>query len=390
MSCLASLVSGKRPTINRSKMINEEKSENELKSYGALSNLGTPIYTQVKRKKFIRSQSAQTQITEVKSSKRVIHIHDGVTMEDLAQKLSQKFDKFSNKCLELNLLVKKDDYVGIILAGEIASLYDYRVENKAFDEDKVLGKSEAKKSDLPGRNPIITIMGHVDHGKTTLLDYIRDAKVAAGEAGGITQHIGAYSVSSKGKTLTFLDTPGHAAFASMRQRGANVTDIVVLVVAADDGVMPQTKESIKFCQQADVPLIVAVNKMDKEAAKPDQVKQELTEFNLTPEDWGGDTQFCPISALNGDGVDELLEAIALQAEIMELSADPKGKAEGVVIESKIEQGRGPVATVLVQSGTLKKGDSLVVGESYGRARSLMSSSGEDLKSALVLQLLFKS
>ena len=381
MSGLASIVSGKRPGINRSKKLNEEKSENELKSYGALSNLGTPIYTQVKRKKVYNGPSAQTKITEVKTSKRVVTVHGGVLASELAQKLSVKFDKFANTCLEINLLVKKEDYLGLGLAGEIADLWDYRVEDKAFDEDKVLERVDKNKSDLPLRNPIITIMGHVDHGKTTLLDYIRDAKVAQGEAGGITQHIGAYSVSVGEKTLTFLDTPGHAAFASMRQRGANVTDIVVLVVAADDGVMPQTKESIKFCQNAGVPIIVAVNKMDKEEAKPDRVKQELTEFELTPEDWGGDTQFCPISALKGEGVDQLLEAIALQSEIMELTASPKGKAEGVVIESRVEQGRGPVATILIQSGTLKKGDSLVVGESYGRARSLMSSLGKDLKAA---------
>jgi translation initiation factor IF-2 len=381
MSGLASIVSGKRPGINRSKKLSEEKSQNELKSYGALSNLGTPIYTQVKRKKIYNGPSAQTQITEVKNSKRNVTVHGGVVAAELAQKLSVKFDDFANMCLEMNLLVRKDDYLGLELAGEIASLYGYRVEDKAFDEDKVLEREDKKKSNHPLRNPIITIMGHVDHGKTTLIDYIRDAKVAQGEAGGITQHIGAYSVNVGEKTLTFLDTPGHAAFASMRQRGANVTDIVVLVVAADDGVMPQTKESIKFCQNAGVPIIVAVNKMDKEEAKPDRVKQELTEFELTPEDWGGDTQFCPISALKGEGVDHLLEAIALQSEIMELTANPNGKAEGVVIESRVEQGRGPVSTILIQTGTLKKGDSLVVGESYGRARSLISSLGKDLKSA---------
>jgi translation initiation factor IF-2 len=290
----------------------------------------------------------------------------------------------TDKLLDVNLLVKPDDFVGVILATEIAELYDYRVEDKAFDEDEYLNKdkvSEEEKSKLPFRNPIIAIMGHVDHGKTTLLDHIRAAKVAEGEAGGITQHIGAYSVDVKGKTLTFLDTPGHAAFASMRQRGADVTDIVVLVVAADDGVMPQTKESIKFCQNSGVPVIVAVNKMDKEGVNPERVKTELAEFSITPEEWGGDTQFVPISALKGEGIDDLLESIALQSEILELRANPKGKAEGIVIESKIEQGRGPVATVLVQTGTLKKGENIVVGESYGRARSLTDSRGKDLKSA---------
>ena len=381
---LASMISGKKPVVNRSLKLNEQRADSELKSYSTLSSLGRPIYSAVKKKKIYSGPSSSTQLTEKKESKRVISLHDGCTADLLAKKLSQKFKSMADACLEINLLVKSSDYIGIQLATEIASLYDYRVENKAFDEDKVIGKeklSTEEKEKLPLRNPIITIMGHVDHGKTTLLDYIRDAKVAQGEAGGITQHIGAYSVDVKNSTLTFLDTPGHAAFASMRQRGADVTDIVILVVAADDGVMPQTKESIRFCQQAGKPVIIAVNKMDKEAAKPDRVKQELTEFELTPEEWGGDTQYCHISALKGDGVDELLEAVALQAEMMDLRANPKGKAEGVVIESKIEQGRGPVATVLVQTGTLKKGESLVVGEAYGRARSLMSSFGEDLKSA---------
>jgi translation initiation factor IF-2 len=384
MGGLASMMSGKKPVVNRSLKLNEQRADNELKSYSTLSSLGKPIYTSVRKKKTYSGPSASTEITEKKTSKRVIYLHDGCTAELLAKKLSQKFKNMADACLEMNLLVKPSDFIGMYLATEIASLYEYRVENKAFNEDEVLGKeslSSEEREKLPLRNPIITIMGHVDHGKTTLLDYIRKAKVAQGEAGGITQHIGAYSVAVKNSTLTFLDTPGHAAFASMRQRGADVTDIVILVVAADDGVMPQTKESIRFCQQSGKPIIIAVNKMDKEAAKPDRVKQELTEFELTPEEWGGDTQFCHISALNGDGVDELLESVALQAEMMELRATPMGIAEGVVIESKVEQGRGPVATVLVQSGTLKKGDSLVVGESFGRSRSLMSSFGEDLKSA---------
>jgi translation initiation factor IF-2 len=225
-------------------------------------------------------------------------------------------------------------------------------------------------------------MGHVDHGKTTLLDTLRKAKVAAGEAGGITQHIGAYSVKvESGKQVTFLDTPGHAAFASMRQRGANATDIVVLVVAADDGVMPQTKESIKFCENAGVPIIVAINKIDKPGANLDRIKQELTEFNLLAEDWGGQTQFVPVSALKGDGIDNLLDAILLQAEMLDFRADPKGNVEGVVIESKIEAGRGPMATILIQTGTLHKGDSIVVGETCGRARSLTDHLGNQIDSA---------
>lgn len=381
---LAAMMSGKKANVSKSALLTQTRADSEMKSYAALSGSGRPIYTQVKKKRVYTGATNKTEITEVKDSKRVVGVHGGATVVELAKKLKVKSKELVDKALELNLLLKNEDFLGITLASEIASLYGYRVEDKKFDEAAVLEKevlSEEQKSNLPLRNPIITIMGHVDHGKTTLLDHIRKAKVVDGEAGGITQHIGAYSVNAGGKTLTFLDTPGHAAFASMRQRGADVTDIVVLVVAADDGVMPQTKESIKFCENSGCPIIIAVNKMDKEAANPDRVKSELSEHNLAPEDWGGQTQYFPISALKGDGVDELLEGIALQAEMMELRADPKGKAEGIVIESKIEQGRGPMATILVQKGTLKKGDTLVVGETFGRARSLMDSTGGMLTQA---------
>jgi len=343
---------------------------------------GRQIYTPMKRKRIFSGATRKTEITEVKDSKRVVHVFGVVTASDLADKLAQKFDIFQNNALNFNLLIKKDDYIGVKLASELSAQYGYRVENKAFDEDKVIGiEAKEEKSHLPLRNSIITIMGHVDHGKTTLLDNIRKTKVTAGEAGGITQHIGAYSVKVGKSTLTFLDTPGHAAFGSMRQRGADVTDIVVLVVAADDGVMPQTKESIKYAKKAGSPIIVAVNKMDKDGATPDRVKQELTEFELVSEDWGGDTMFVPISALTGDGIDNLLESIKLQAEMMDLRDDDKGNAEGMIIESKIETGRGPVATVLVQKGTLKKGDAVVCGENYGRARSLMDTTGKTIQSA---------
>lgn len=379
MGDLAAMVS-KKGAVGKTKDITNIRAEEEMKL--ATNIIGRQVYTPVKRKKVFTGSTKQTEITEVKKSKRVVNIHNAVTALDLSNKLSVKFEKLRNDALEQNLLLKEDDYLGVELANELAAMYDYRVENKAFDEEEVL-KSEVKapKSDLPLRNPIITVMGHVDHGKTTLLDYIRDAKVTAGEAGGITQHIGAYSVPVGETTLTFLDTPGHAAFASMRQRGANVTDVVILVVAADDGVMPQTKESIKFAKNAKCPIIVAINKMDKEGANPERIKQELTEFELVPEDWGGDTMFVPISALKGEGVDDLLESVKLQSEMMELRESPKGKAEGIIIESKVETGRGPVATVLVQKGTLKKGDAIVCDEFYGRARSLTDHSGKDVKSA---------
>jgi len=380
---LASMMSGKTRNVNKSLQLQQSRADAELKTYSsALSGLGRPLYSPIKKKKMFSGMGSQTELTEVKDKKRIIHVHKGCSAEELAKKLSVKFQDLANQVLDVNLLIKSDDYIGLTLAQEIGAIYGYRVDNKAFNEDEVLGKTEKiDTSGFPLRDPIITIMGHVDHGKTTLLDYIRNAKVADGEAGGITQHIGAYSVKTKKKNLTFLDTPGHAAFADMRQRGASITDIVILVVAADDGAMPQTKESIKFCQNAGVPIIVAINKMDKEGVNPEKVKSELAEFNLNPEEWGGETMYCPISALKGEGIDELLENVALQAEMLELRADPKGYASGVVIESKIEIGRGPVATILIEKGTLKKGDTIVVGESFGRARSLTNHLGELLTNA---------
>lgn len=383
LSGLASMLN--RRAVNRSQMLQETRADAELKAYTNLSGVSRPIYTTVKRKKQHSGPSRETEITSVREAKRVIKLHDYILAVDLARKLKIKFRELMNRCLEINLLLKQDDCLGVQLAGEIAALYDYRVENVAFQEEKILGKKELSEEEveqLPLRAPIITVMGHVDHGKTSLLDRIRSAKVADGESGGITQHIGAYSVQTAGeKTLTFLDTPGHSAFSSMRERGANITDIVILVVAADDGVMPQTRESIQHIQNAGVPMIVAINKIDKEDANPEKIKQELTEFNITPEEWGGDVQMIPVSALRGDGIDALLEAAALQAEIMQLRADPKVSAEGVVVESHIEVGRGAVATIVVQEGTLNKGSTIVVGETYGRARSLTDHSGAELKSA---------
>jgi translation initiation factor IF-2 len=377
MGDLAAMVSKKSSV--KTKDLTMMRADEELKFASAL--VGRTIYTPAKRKKIFSGPTQNTLITQVKDAKRFITVHGGCTAEELAGKLSLRFEAFSNKVLEMNLLVNADDYIGFTLASEIAAIWNYRVEDVAFNEDKVIGKVEGvDKSGFPLRSPVITIMGHVDHGKTSLLDYIRKAKVASGEAGGITQHIGAYQVKVKDGFLTFLDTPGHAAFANMRQRGADVTDIVVLVVAADDGVMPQTVESIKFCQNAKKSMIVAINKMDKPGANPDKVKQGLMEYGLTPEEWGGETIYVPVSAMTGLGVDSLLENIQIQAEVMELREEPNGSAEGVVIESKIEIGRGPVATILIQKGTLNKGDSLVVGETAGRARSLMDFQGKMLDS----------
>ena len=246
-----------------------------------------------------------------------------------------------------------------------------------FDEVEV----EDKEEDLVSRPPIVTIMGHVDHGKTTLLDTIRSSHVVTGEAGGITQHIGAYQVVKSGKTITFIDTPGHAAFTEMRARGAQITDIVILVVAADDGVMPQTKEAIEHAQAAGVPIIVAINKMDKVGANPDRIKTELTEYNLVAEDWGGDTIFVPISALTGKGVDDLLEMIILVSDLKDYKANPNRLGMGSVVEAKLDKGRGPVATLLVQNGTIKVGDIIVVGTTYGKIRSMEDETGKTISAA---------
>ena len=379
---LAALMSGK---VKAPKLrdISQMRADEELKSYQALSGLGRPIYTPVGKKKVYVGPSQKTKITATKESKRCVDIYDFTTVENLAKKLKVKFKDLRDKVLDINLLVKIDDVLGLNLAQEIALLYDYRVENVAFKEEEVFGvEDQSQQPSWPQRDPVVAIMGHVDHGKTTLLDTIRETKVASQDAGGITQHIGAYTVDTdKGKRICFLDTPGHAAFGQMRQRGANATDIVILVVAADDGVMPQTVESIKYCKIAQVPIVVAINKMDKEGANPDRIKQALVEYDLTPEDWGGHTQYVQVSALKGQGVDELLDAVLLQAEMLELTALDQGVAEGVVIESRIELGRGPVATILIQRGCLKKGDNIVCGETFGRARSLVDYTGKNLESA---------
>ena len=373
----------KNKNVNRSRDLTQQRADEELKTYSALNSLGRPIYSAVGRKKNYMGPSAQTSLKETKESKKYIIMHNSISILEVAKKLKIKFKELRDKCLDLNLLVKQDDEIGEQLALLICDRYGFNVRNEGFSEATFIEQEEEKedRSHLPIRSPVVTVMGHVDHGKTTLIDYIRNEKVVDGEAGGITQHIGAYSVTTGNKSITFLDTPGHAAFGAMRQRGADITDIVILVVAADDGVMPQTKESIKYCQKSGVPIIVAVNKCDKDDANPDRVKQELVEFNITPEEWGGETMFCNVSALQGDGIDELLAHISLLSEMQELHEDPKGKAEGIVIESKVEQGRGPVATILVQKGTLKKGDSVVVGETYGRARNLLDHTGKVLKSA---------
>lgn len=304
-----------------------------------------------------------------------------LTVGELAEKLGKDASEIIKKLMALGVMATKNQDLDDDTIELICSDFGIEVEKEEeVDETDLNHYIEADlEEQLIERPPVVTIMGHVDHGKTTLLDSIRHTKVTAGEAGGITQHIGAYQIKSNGKPITFLDTPGHAAFTSMRSRGAQVTDIAILVVAADDGVMPQTVEAINHAKAADVPIIIAVNKMDKEGANPDRVMQELTEYELIPEDWGGNTIFVQLSALQGEGIDDLLEMILLVAEVEELKANPEGRAVGTVIEAELDKGRGSVASLLVQNGTLRVGDPIVVGNTFGRVRAMVNDLGRRVK-----------
>ncbi|HFD92404.1 MAG TPA: translation initiation factor IF-2 [Gammaproteobacteria bacterium] len=313
---------------------------------------------------------------------REVSIPETITVAELAQKMSVKAAEVIKTMMTMGSMATinqvLDQETAAIVVEEMGHIPKLVQEN-AIEEELIQASGEAAE-ELP-RPPVVTIMGHVDHGKTSLLDYIRRTKVAAGEAGGITQHIGAYHVETDRGMITFLDTPGHAAFTAMRARGAEITDIVILIVAADDGVKPQTLEAIQHARAGNVPIIVAVNKIDKPEADPDRVKQELSQHDVIPEDWGGDVMFVNISAKTGQGVDEILDAILLQAEIMELKAPKDTPARGAVIESSLDKGRGPVATVLVQSGTLRKGDIILSGSEYGRVRAMFDESGKPVEEA---------
>lgn len=307
---------------------------------------------------------------------------DGITVSELASKVN----KNSSDIIKLLFMLGKMMTINSPLDDENVELVcmEYGIEAKKEepkDDESLVDDEVDDPKDLVERAPIVTIMGHVDHGKTTLLDTIRKSNVTAGEFGGITQHIGAYQVDVNGKKVTFLDTPGHEAFTAMRARGASVTDVSIIVVAADDGVMPQTKEAIDHSKAANVPIIIAVNKMDKPGANPDKVKNALAELGLMPEEWGGDTIFVNCSAKTGDGVKDILETILVVAEVRDLKANPKKLATGTVIEAKLDKGRGPVCTLLVQNGTLKQGDSIVVGSTYGKVRRMANDKGEEIKTA---------
>jgi len=332
-------------------------------------------------------KAKKTEITTPKATKRVVRISDNVTVSDLAKKMSVKAGEVIKKLMSMGMMVTINHTIDMDTSTLVASEFGYEVENVFLAPEDLLLEHEkeqevSKPEDLKPRSPVVTVMGHVDHGKTTLLDRIRKSDVAAKEAGGITQHIGAYTVKiDSGKSVTFIDTPGHEAFTAMRARGAKVTDLVILVVAADDGVMPQTKEAINHAQSAKVPILVAINKMDKPGANPDKIKKELTEFNMVPEEWGGDTIYVPVSAKSGDGMTALLDFVTLQSDILELKANPKRSAKGVVIESSIDKRRGVIATILVQDGTLKEGDFLIVGTQMGRIRAMKDDKGARVREA---------
>ena len=314
---------------------------------------------------------------------REVEIADNISVADLAQRMAVKGNEVVKALFKMGAMVTINQIIdqdtAILVIEEFG--HEAKLVTAADVDEQLLATEVVLTGDEVSRAPVVTIMGHVDHGKTSLLDYIRRAKVAEGEAGGITQHIGAYSVETDKGKITFLDTPGHAAFTAMRARGAQATDIVVLVVAADDGVMPQTIEAIQHAKAAGVPLVVAVNKIDRENADPERVKNELSQHEVIPEDWGGENQFVNVSALKGDGVDQLLDSILLQAEVMDLKAVETGPAQGLVIESSLEKGRGAVATLLVQAGTLNQGDMIIAGEEYGRIRNMFDESGNSIKSA---------
>ena len=313
---------------------------------------------------------------------REVELGESITVAQLSQKTSVKAAEVIKILMNLGVMANINQTIDQETATLVVEELGHEV--KLLDADAVEKNLEAEmalEGEAETRAPVVTVMGHVDHGKTSLLDFVRKAGVAGGEAGGITQHIGAYRVNTDHGEICFIDTPGHAAFTAMRARGAQSTDIVILVVAADDGVMPQTEEAIQHAKDAEVPLVVAINKMDKEGADPDRVKNELSARNVIPEDWGGDTQFIPVSAITGEGVESLLEAVLLQAELLELTAVHEGPARGVVVESELDKGRGPVATLLVQNGTLSRGDIIVAGEYYGRVRAINDEHNNQVKSA---------
>lgn len=334
-----------------------------------------------RRGKNVKKLKSKAEQSVPKAIKRRIKVDEVITVSELAHRLSIKAGDIIKKLMSMGVMAGLNQALDFDTATLVASEFGYEVEKSAFDEDNFLQVEYSAASPEEARPPVVTIMGHVDHGKTSLLDYIRKTNIQSGEAGGITQHIGAYHVRAGGRNITFLDTPGHEAFTAMRSRGAQVTDIVILIAAADDGVMPQTREAADHAKAAGVPILVAINKIDKPAADVERVRREMMEIGLIPEAWGGDTVFVEISAKTGQGIDELMDMILLQADILDLKARPDGPAKGRIIEARLDKGRGPVATVLVQEGLLKQGDAYVCGVFHGRIRAMLNDQGERVAEA---------
>ena len=336
-----------------------------------------------KRRNEEQEKMRRLQLEVAKKAPLVVKIPDEITVGELAARMKKTAAEVIKQLIKLGVMASVNQTIDYDTAALVAMELGCKVEKEVIVtiEERLIDDREDTADELQPRSPVVVVMGHVDHGKTSLLDAIRNTNVASGEAGGITQHIGAYTVQINGNPITFLDTPGHAAFTSMRARGAMCTDIAILVVAADDGIMPQTVEAINHAKAANIPIIVAINKMDKHGANPDRIKQQLTEYDLVPEEWGGETVICPISAKTGQGIDELLEMVILTAEVQELKANPNRLAKGVVIEARLDKARGPVATLLVQNGTLKQGDVIIAGTAVGRVRVMTDDKGRTVKTA---------
>lgn len=359
----------------------EEGSKNIVDEYEEM--VAEEVNKQKKQRRLKKEDDKKNDGEGSEEDEIIIELGDTITVKDLAEKLNKPGTEVIKALIFTGVMAAINQEIDFNTAEKVLQKFNaiaVRKEDESADAEELV-EDVIENEPVQKRPPIVTVMGHVDHGKTSLLDAIRKTKVTASEAGGITQHIGAYTVNVSGEEVTFLDTPGHEAFTAMRARGAQITDIVILVVAADDGIMPQTREAINHCKAANVPMIVAINKMDKESANPDRVKQELSEFGLLAEDWGGDTICVPVSARSGEGIDTLLEMVILTSEMQELVANPNRRAKGTVVEAQLDKGRGPVATLLVQNGTLSVGDSILVGSTYGRIRAMFNDEGKKIKSA---------
>ena len=381
---LEALPGKKKGIVKKRKFIEERMLiDEDLQEEGKREKEGEPVIRSFRpmKKRVMLKTPKKTEVTVPKPIKRIIRIAEVIAVGDLAKRMGVKGGELIKKLMELGVLVNINQAIDADLASLVASEFGYEVEKISLEGQELLEKKEDLPEQLQPRPPVVTIMGHVDHGKTMLLDAIRKTNVVEGEAGGITQHIGAYDVELGNRHVVFIDTPGHEAFTAMRARGAQVTDVVVLVVAADDGVMPQTKEAIDHARAAKVPIVVAINKIDKVNANPEKVKNELAEYGLVPEKWGGNTLFAEISAKQKTGIKELLELILLQADVLELKANPNKPARGVIIEAKLDKGRGPAATLLIQEGTLKTGEVFISGSHYGRVRAMLNDRGQKIEEA---------